>query len=101
MKKYLKCYKIILLVHHLMIINDQNMVNGNVYVITETRLKEWVGITPPAMPYVAGFGVAVKDLNATRDFLVARKISSKNHPYPAIWVEPQYTCGPVLTFSQA
>jgi len=78
-----------------------NLSRGNVYIITKTRLKEWVGVTPPAMPYVAGFGVAVKDLNATRDFLVARNISSKNHPYPAIWVEPQYTCGPVLTFSQA
>ena len=78
-----------------------NLSRGNVYVITEARLKDWVGVTPPAMPYVAGFGVAVKDLDATRDFLAARDIPTKDHPYPALWVAPEHTCGPVLTFSQA
>ena len=74
---------------------------GNVYVITETRLKEWVGITPPAMPYVAGFGVAVKDLDATRNFLSSQDIATRDHPYPALWVAPEETCGPIVTFSQA
>lgn len=78
-----------------------NLSRGNIYVITETRLEEWVGITPPTMPYVAGFGVAVKDLNATRDFLSSKGLPTNEHPYPALWVTPEYTCGPVLTFSQA
>ena len=74
---------------------------GNVYVITETRLKEWVGISPPAMPYVAGFGIAVKDLDATREYLASRDAPTTDHPYPALWVAPEHSCGPVITFSQA
>jgi len=74
---------------------------GNVYVITETRLQEWVGISPPAMPYVAGFGIAVKDLDATRDYLASRGVPTTDHPYPALWVPPENTCGPIVTFSQA
>ncbi len=74
---------------------------GNVYAITETRLKEWVNITPPAMPYVAGFGIAVKDLDATRKYLASRDVPTTDHPYPALWVAPEHSCGPVITFSQA
>ena len=75
---------------------------GNVYVVTETRLKEWVpGVTPPHMPYVAGFGVAVRDLDATKAFLADQGVPTTDHPYPAVWVAPEHTCGPVVTFSQA
>ena len=81
--------------------NVFHLSRGNVYVITETRLKEWVGITPPAMPYVAGFGIAVRDLDATREYFASRDVPTTDHPYPAFWVAPEHSCGPVVTFSQA
>ncbi len=75
---------------------------GNAYVVTEKRLKDWVpGVEPPCMPYVAGFGVAVRDLDATRDYLAANGIATTDHPYPALWVAPEFTCGPIVSFSQA
>ena len=62
----------------------------------------WIpGITPPCLPYVATVGFSVRDLDATRKHLTDNGIEFADHPYPAIWVKPEYTHGPVLSFIQA
>lgn len=75
---------------------------GAIYVIDAARLGDWApGTTPPCLPYVAAFGVAVGDLAATKDLLSRNGVAFTEHPYPAIWVGPADTCGPVLSFIQA
>jgi hypothetical protein len=58
-------------------------------------------VEPPRLPWVAGFGVGVADLARTRALLDASGIAVRDHPYPALWVGPAFTCGPVLSFIQA
>jgi hypothetical protein len=75
---------------------------GNIYVMEEAGLSGWApGVKPPCVPYVASFGVAVKDLEATRNYLAANDIATTDHPYHALWVAPEYTCGPIVSFIQA
>lgn len=76
--------------------------HGNIYVMEPAGLAGWAsGVEPPCVPYVASFGVAVKDLDATRKYLAGKDIPVVDHPYPAIWVAPEHTCGPVVSFIQA
>lgn len=75
---------------------------GNIYVMEPAGLAGWApGVAPPCVPYVASFGVTVKDLDATRKFLAGKDIPTTDHPYPAVWVAPEYTCGPIVSFIQA
>ena len=69
---------------------------GNIYVMEEAGLAGWA----PGVK-IKVFGVAVKDLEATRNYLATKDIATTNHPYPAIWVAPEYTCGPIVSFIQA
>lgn len=78
------------------------LARGRVYVMTPEALAEWApGVVPPRLPWVAGFGVGVADLARTRALLAAAGITFREHPYPAVWVGPAVTCGPVLSFIQA
>jgi hypothetical protein len=78
------------------------MERGRVYVLSEKGMQSWApGVTPPASPYVAGFGFEVTDLAATKTFLEGQGVTYQDHPYPAIWVGPEYTKGPVVSFIQA
>ncbi|MDP6389817.1 MAG: VOC family protein [Alphaproteobacteria bacterium] len=75
---------------------------GAVYVIDAARLAIWTpGVEPPCLPYVAAVGITVRDLGATKDLLSRNGVDFTDHPYPAIWVGPADTCGPVLSFIQA
>ena len=75
--------------------------HGNVYVLTPEGLNAWTpGIKPPAVPYVASVGFGVKDLNATKALLDGNSIPYGTHKYPAIWIAPQHTCGPIVSFIQ-
>jgi hypothetical protein len=77
------------------------MERGRVYVLSETGMASWApGVTAPALPYVAGFGVEVTDLAATRAYLDGKGVTVHDHPYPAIWVGPEFTNGPVVSFIQ-
>jgi catechol 2,3-dioxygenase-like lactoylglutathione lyase family enzyme len=78
------------------------MERGRVYVLSEKGLASWApGVTPPALPYAAGFGVEVTDLSATKYFLKSNGVTYHDHPYPAIWVGPEFTHGPVVSFIQS
>ncbi len=74
---------------------------GRLYIMSESGLASWTpGLKPPYMPYVAGFGVTVADLHQTKSLLGQNGVPFNSHPYPAIWVAPEYTCGPVVSFIQ-
>lgn len=78
------------------------MERGRVYVLSEKGIASWApGVTPPALPYVAGFGVEVTDLAATRRYLEGNGVTVHDHPYPALWVGPEFTKGPVVSFIQS
>lgn len=75
---------------------------GKLYVMNEAGMAGWIpGIEPPCLPYVATIGFSVRDLEATKKYLAGTGIDYTEHPYPAIWVAPQYTHGPVISFIQA
>ena len=75
--------------------------HGNVYVLTPDGLNAWTpGIEPPAVPFVAAVGFGVKDLDATRKLLEGSSVPYNAHKYPAIWIAPEHTCGPVVSFVQ-
>ncbi len=75
---------------------------GRFYVMSAAGMGSWAtGVEAPHMPYVAGFGVAVGDLGVTKALLARNGISYTAHPYPAIWVAPADTLGPVISFIQA
>jgi len=75
---------------------------GKVYVMNEAGMAGWTpGIVPPCLPYVATIGFTVRDLDATRKYLTDAGIEYAEHAYPAIWVAPEFTHGPVLSFIQA
>jgi catechol 2,3-dioxygenase-like lactoylglutathione lyase family enzyme len=75
---------------------------GKVYVMNETGMQSWIpGITPPCLPYVATIGFSVRDLDAARKHLADNGVAYAEHSYPAIWIGPQYTHGPVISFIQA
>jgi len=74
---------------------------GNIYVVSPEGLAGWTpGVAPPTLPWVAAVGFTVKDLDATRQFLAGRDIPTNDHKYPALWVAPEHTCGPVVSFIQ-
>ena len=76
--------------------------HGNVYVLNQDGLAGWTpGIEPPYMPYVSAVGFCVKDLAATKKLLDGNGVPYNVHKYPAIWVAPEHTCGPVVSFIQA
>ena len=76
--------------------------NTKLYVLNQAGLGKWApGVTAPALPWVAGFGVRVKDLAATRAYLERQGFEVNKHPYPAIWLKPDATLGVVLSFIQA
>jgi catechol 2,3-dioxygenase-like lactoylglutathione lyase family enzyme len=76
--------------------------NTKLYVLTEAGLGKWApGVTPPCLPWVAGFGVRVKDLAATEAYLKGQGFTVNKHPYPAIWLKPDAALGVVLSFIQA
>ena len=75
---------------------------GKIYVLTPDGLDAWVpGVEPPFMPYVSAVGFGVNDLEVTKKLLAQNKVAFNAHNYAAIWVEPKYTCGPVVSFIQA
>jgi hypothetical protein len=75
---------------------------GTIYVMNAAGMAKWTpGVTPPCIPFVATLGVAVRDLETTRRLLTENSVPFTNHPYPASWVGPDHTCGPVLSFIQA
>jgi hypothetical protein len=75
---------------------------GKVYVMNKAGMQSWTpGVAPPCLPYVATIGFAVRDLDAARKHLADNSVSYTEHPYPAIWVGPQFTHGPVIYFIQA
>jgi hypothetical protein len=75
--------------------------HGNVYVLNEASLEGWTpGIKPPCVPYVSAVGFTVKDLSATKTLLGGNGVPFTDHKYPAIWIAPEYTCGPVVSFIQ-
>jgi hypothetical protein len=75
---------------------------GKLYVMNETGMGRWTpGIAPPCLPYVATIGFTVRDLDATRKHLADNGVEYAEHPYPAIWVKPRFTHGPVISFIQA
>jgi hypothetical protein len=43
----------------------------------------------------------VKDLEATKKLLDGNGVPYNAHKYPAIWIAPEHTCGPVVSFIQA
>lgn len=74
---------------------------GNIYVVSPEGLAGWIkGVAPPCLPWVAAVGFTVKDLAATKAFLAGRDIPVTAHKYPAVWVAPDHTCGPVVSFIQ-
>lgn len=76
--------------------------HGNVYVLNRDGLEGWTpGVTPPYMPYVSAVGFGVRDLDATKKLLDGNGVPYTAHKYPAIWVAPEYTCGPVVSFIQS
>ena len=76
--------------------------NTKICVLTEAGLTKWApGVTAETLPWVAGFGVRVKDLEAKRLYLEGQGFTLNNHPYPAIWLSPDTTLGVVLSFIQA
>ena len=78
------------------------LARGTVYVLPGAMVGKWAkGVEPPHVPYIAGFGVRVKDLAATTALLDANGVPYQRHPYPAVWVAPAFTCGPVVSFIQA
>jgi catechol 2,3-dioxygenase-like lactoylglutathione lyase family enzyme len=75
---------------------------GTIYVMSAAAMAKWTpGVTPPCIPYVATVGFAVRDLEATRGLLRDNGIAFTDHRYPALWIVPEYTCGPVISFIQA
>ena len=58
-------------------------------------------VQPPAVPSVVGFGVRVRDLDATKALLDGNGVAWNAHPYPAIWVPPDHAHGTVVSFIQA
>ena len=75
---------------------------GNIYVVSPEGLDGWTkGVTPPTLPWVAAVGFTVKDLGATKGYLDAQGIPYAAHKYPAVWVAPGRTCGPVVSFIQS
>ena len=76
--------------------------NTKLYVLNEAGLGKWApGVTAPTLPWVAGFGVRVKDLAATQTYLERQGFEINKHPYPAIWLKPNAALGVVLSFIQA
>lgn len=76
--------------------------HGNVYVLNAEGLNGWTpGVTPPHVPYVSAVGFGVKDLDATKRMLDSNGIPYNAHKYPAIWIAPEHTLGPVVSFIQA
>jgi len=75
---------------------------GTIYVMNEAGMAKWTpGVTPPCIPYVATVGFEVRDLDATRRLLNDNGVPYTDHPYPALWIGPDHTCGPVISFIQA
>jgi catechol 2,3-dioxygenase-like lactoylglutathione lyase family enzyme len=74
---------------------------GRLYIMSEAGMDAWApGVKAPHMPFVAGFGVTVNDLEKTKALLDANAVPFNSHPYPAIWIEPEQTMGPVVSFIQ-
>jgi hypothetical protein len=64
-------------------------------------VPKWAkGVNPPAVPSVVGIGFKVADLEATKAYLDGQDVSYHAHPYPAIWLEPDYGRGTVVSFIQ-
>ena len=83
-------------------INALQLGRTRAYIMTPDGMAGWIkGVTPPHLPYVATFGVSVADLGATKAYLSDNDVPVNDHPYPAIWVAPEYTHGPVVSFIQA
>lgn len=77
------------------------LARGTVYILPGNLVGKWAkGVEPPHMPYIAGFGITVSNLAATGALLEANGVPYQRHPYPAIWVAPEHTCGPVVSFIQ-
>ncbi|MGK0168397.1 MAG: hypothetical protein ACI9W2_000113 [Gammaproteobacteria bacterium] len=75
---------------------------GRVYVLSSEMVPKWAkGVNPPAVPSVVGIGFKVADLEATKAYLDGQDVSYHAHPYPAIWLEPHYGRGTVVSFIQA
>jgi len=78
------------------------LARGSVYVMDEAGLQGWApGVAPPCLPWVASFGMIVRDLAATRALLEGNGVTVRDHPYQGIWAAPEDTCGPVVSFFPA
>ena len=76
--------------------------HGNVYILNQDGLAGWTPrVEPPCIPYVSAVGFGVKELDVTKRLLDGNGVPYNEHKYPAIWVTPEYTCGPVVSFIQA
>ncbi|MCH9670071.1 MAG: VOC family protein [Gammaproteobacteria bacterium] len=74
---------------------------GRVYLLSPKMVPSWAkDVQPPAVPSVVGLGVGVRDLDTCKSLLDTAGVEFESHPYPAIWVRPSQTLGPVLSFIQ-
>ena len=78
------------------------LARGILYVLSPAMVPKWAkGVEPPAVPSVVGVGFSVRDLAQTKHWLGEQAVAFESHPYPAIWVRPEHTLGPVVSFIQA
>ena len=77
---------------------------GHLSVATPDVLRRWGGLGPPHLPYVAGIGVGVIDLDTARALLRASGVPTKAvaaGQYASFWVPLEQAHGPVLSFIQS
>ena len=74
--------------------------HGRLRVVTPATAAEWApDVVPPRLPYVAGVGVSVVDLDQTRQALRANGVPVRERAGARIWVHPRDASGIVLSFT--
>jgi catechol 2,3-dioxygenase-like lactoylglutathione lyase family enzyme len=56
------------------------------------------GVRAPSPPCFAAFGIKVKNIAATRDFLASRQVPFQIAGEQSIWLKPEQACGAILLF---
>lgn len=78
-----------------------DVARGRVYLLSPQVVPKWAkGVEPPAVPSVVGLGIGVSDIATCKRVLIESDVHFNAHPYPAIWLAPDETAGPVLSFIQ-